>query len=125
MQFYPIVIFSQETQPASAATELMSPRRIEYQGVIKDQLAGVLSSKVLSYGTKPPLLREALKIFYGPGKSLYSTKKFGRRIPQEPEKKFDAPNIINDYYLNLVDWSTNNNLAVALGAEVFIWNAVT
>ena len=115
----------QESKPSSVTTDLMSPRRREYQGVIKDQLAGELSSKVLAYQTKPPMPREALKIFYRSGKSLYSTKKFGRRIPKEAVKKLDAPDIINDYYLNLMDWSSNNHLAVALGAEVYIWNAVT
>ena len=42
---------------------------------------------------------------------------------QVPERILDAPDIVNDYYLNLLDWSTNNLLAVALGAHVYLWNA--
>ena len=31
--------------------------------------------------------------------------------------------LVNDYYLNLLDWSADNRLAVALGADVYLWNA--
>ena len=37
----------------------------------------------------------------------------------------DAPNLNDDFYLNLVDWSSSNILAVALDQSVFIWNALT
>jgi WD40 repeat protein len=37
----------------------------------------------------------------------------------------DAPNLCDDFYLNLVDWSAANQLAVALGNSVYIWNANT
>ena len=42
-----------------------------------------------------------------------------------PERILDAPDIVNDYYLNLVDWSSSNLLAVALGAHIYLWNAGT
>ena len=37
----------------------------------------------------------------------------------------DAPALQDDFYLNLVDWSSNNILAVGLGACVYLWNANT
>lgn len=37
----------------------------------------------------------------------------------------DAPSLSDDFYLNLVDWSQTNILAVALGQAVYIWNACT
>lgn len=37
----------------------------------------------------------------------------------------DAPDIINDYYLNLLDWSSDNIVTVALGPSVYLWNAGT
>ena len=114
---------------ASATAELMSPTKREYQRVIKENLAGELSSKVLSYQNKPPgppdSHSNSLKILYSSGKSQQNTKKVARHIPQTPERILDAPDIINDYYLNLVDWSSNNHLAVALGAHVYLWNAAT
>lgn len=48
-----------------------------------------------------------------------------RKIPTQPYKVLDAPNLSDDFYLNLVDWSSSNILAVALGQAVYIWNACT
>ncbi|PZC84082.1 hypothetical protein B5X24_HaOG205804 [Helicoverpa armigera] len=44
---------------------------------------------------------------------------------QAPDRILDAPDILDDYYLNLVDWSLSNILAVALGNSVYLWNAAT
>ena len=37
----------------------------------------------------------------------------------------DAPSLADDYYLNLVDWSAQNVLAVGLGTCVYLWSACT
>ncbi|KAJ3211519.1 ubiquitin-protein transferase activating protein [Entophlyctis luteolus] len=42
-----------------------------------------------------------------------------------PERVLDAPGIVDDYYLNLLDWSKDNNLAVALEGTVYVWNGDT
>lgn len=57
--------------------------------------------------------------------STASPKKSTRKIAKIPYKVLDAPNLADDYYLNLVDWSSNNNLAVALESSVFLWSAHT
>jgi cell division cycle protein 20 (cofactor of APC complex) len=46
-----------------------------------------------------------------------------RQIASSPEKILDAPDMINDFYLHLMDWSSLNHMAVALSAGVYIWNA--
>ena len=48
-----------------------------------------------------------------------------RCIPQFPEKILDAPDLVDDYYLNLLDWSQDNILAVCLAQTVYLWNAVS
>ena len=48
-----------------------------------------------------------------------------RKIATQPYKVLDAPNLSDDFYLTLVDWSHTNILAVALGSAVYIWNACT
>lgn len=48
-----------------------------------------------------------------------------RFIPKSPDKILDAPDLVDDYYLNLLDWSKSNILAVALRHCVFLWNAST
>lgn len=42
-----------------------------------------------------------------------------------PTKILDAPALADDYYLNLLDWSVDNLLAVGLGRNVWVWNAVS
>ncbi|KAL2940463.1 Protein FIZZY-RELATED 3 [Bienertia sinuspersici] len=46
-----------------------------------------------------------------------------RKVPKTPHKVLDAPSLQDDFYLNLVDWSSQNLLAVGLGTCVYLWNA--
>lgn len=46
-----------------------------------------------------------------------------RRIPCQPARILDAPDLVDDYYLNLISWSADNILAVALAHCVYLWNA--
>lgn len=50
-------------------------------------------------------------------------KKRQRKIAKIPYKVLDAPALQDDFYLNLVDWSPQNNLAVGLSNCVYIWSA--
>ncbi|KAI8611906.1 WD40-repeat-containing domain protein, partial [Chytriomyces sp. MP71] len=45
-----------------------------------------------------------------------------RRIGTAPIRVLDAPGLADDYYLNLIDWSSGNDLAVALEGTVYVWN---
>jgi len=54
-----------------------------------------------------------------------SPRKVNRKIARTPYKVLDAPSLQDDYYLNLVDWSSTNVLAVALGTSVYLWSACT
>lgn len=40
-------------------------------------------------------------------------------------KILDAPDLKDDFYLNLIDWGSNDILAVGLGTSVYLWNAET
>jgi cell division cycle protein 20 (cofactor of APC complex) len=46
-----------------------------------------------------------------------------RKIPSQPCRILDAPDLVDDYYLNLISWSADNILAVALAHCVYLWNA--
>ena len=35
----------------------------------------------------------------------------------------DAPDLVDDYYLNLLDWGSSNVLLIALGNTVYLWDA--
>lgn len=48
-----------------------------------------------------------------------------RMISPNPEKILDAPGLKDDYYLNLMDWGFNNQLAIALDRELYLMNYLT
>ena len=54
---------------------------------------------------------------------LKSPRKPQRKVPKNPYKVLDAPELQDDFYLNLVDWSSQNILSVGLSACVYLWNA--
>jgi len=46
-----------------------------------------------------------------------------RKIQRTPVRVMDAPDMQDDFYCNLIDWSSTDDLAVALGSSVYCWNA--
>ena len=48
---------------------------------------------------------------------------FCMTMQQTSEMTLDAPDIIDDYCLNLMDWSSSNVLALALENTVYLWDA--
>lgn len=48
-----------------------------------------------------------------------------RKVSKMPFKVLDAPHLQDDFYLNLVDWSSTNLLAVGLSRAVYIYSAAT
>lgn len=55
----------------------------------------------------------------------YIADQTGRTISTTPERILDAPELIDDYYLNLIDWGSKHTLAVALGASIYLWDDIT
>ncbi|GBE83646.1 WD repeat-containing protein [Sparassis crispa] len=95
-----------------------------------------LNRRVLSYHEPPPasssdpLLAQAREfarpLYARPGalpNSTSSTTSKGRKIATQPERVLDAPGMVDDFYLNLVAWSSLNILAVALAENTYIWRA--
>ena len=42
---------------------------------------------------------------------------------KSPERMLDAPGLVDDYCLNLLDWGSANVLSIALGNTVYLWDA--
>ncbi|KAF7972063.1 hypothetical protein HWV62_19215 [Athelia sp. TMB] len=101
--------------------------------------AGVpLNRRVLAYHEAPPtasadpalaLQRELARPLYArPGALPSSTGAVtskARKIPTQPERVLDAPGMVDDFYLNLLSWSAQNVVAVALGEATYVWRADT
>lgn len=56
---------------------------------------------------------------------LRSPRKTVRKISKTPFKVLDAPELQDDFYLNLVDWSVLNVVCVGLSHCVYLWSAHT
>lgn len=112
----------------------VSPSKEEY----KKQLAGNLlkdsnivdkNSRILAFKSKPPPPPEGfernVRLLYSENVQVGAVKrsKAFRHIPQSAERTLDAPELLDDYYLNLLDWSSQNVVAVALGNTVYLWHA--
>jgi hypothetical protein len=71
---------------------------------------GNAQNTTFNYINKMRNLGEKSELFSKNNKNLTE-----RIISKTPERILDAPNLIDDYYLNLLDWSKNNVVAVGLG----------
>lgn len=56
-------------------------------------------------------------------KLLLSPTKKPRAIAKVPYRVLDAPDLVDDFYLNLLDWGSQDVLGVGLGSSVYLWNA--
>ena len=56
---------------------------------------------------------------------LLSPRKAPRAVSKVPFKVLDAPELADDFYLNLVDWGSSNILGVGLGQCVYMWNSAS
>lgn len=77
------------------------------------------SKNALSEGTIPTLTKKSSLEF---ADELVASNSKKRKFAKLPCKVLDAPALQDDYYLNLIDWSNQNFLAVGLSSSVYLWN---
>ncbi|XP_020638845.1 cell division cycle protein 20 homolog isoform X1 [Pogona vitticeps] len=105
-----------------------TPTKKEHQKAWAMNLNGydVEEAKILRLSGKrlnaPEGYQNNLKVLYSQKSTPGSTRKNGRYIASMSDRILDAPDIRNDYYLNLIDWSSLNFLAVVLDKTVYLWN---
>lgn len=71
----------------------------------------------------PGYVSSHLRGFSEENQGILSPSKFNRNISKSPFKVLDAPGLQDDFYLNVVDWSTQGILAVGLGSTIYLWSA--
>ncbi|KAI5312008.1 hypothetical protein L3X38_041181 [Prunus dulcis] len=76
--------------------------------------------------------KENLAMVSSPSKDAYRKQlaedkpaKLWRHIPQTSDITLDAPDLVDDYYLNLLDWGSSNVLAIALATTIYLWDATS
>lgn len=85
-----------------------------------------LDAKILQMKIKAPETKEgevATKMMYTKTKPTPAKFKSTRHVPSVPDKILDAPEIVDDYYLNILDWGKNGLIAVPLHNAVYLWNS--
>lgn len=124
-----------ESLDQSIDTSMMSNRDdtdSDYSRLLQQELQpdDLNNSRVLAFKKKAPEAKDgyqnSLKILYsqqtGAKKEVVKPT---RHIPSAPVRILDAPDVLDDYYLNLLSWSSTNTLAVALSQAVYLWDAST
>ncbi|KAL6509196.1 hypothetical protein OROGR_022506 [Orobanche gracilis] len=99
-----------------------SPSREAY----RKQLAETFNmnrTRILAFKNKPPTQVEAIPNDFSSVACQVKPVKPRRHIPQTSERTLDAPDLMDDYYLNLLDWGSSNVLSIALGSTVYLWDA--
>ncbi|KAH7554210.1 hypothetical protein JRO89_XS12G0135100 [Xanthoceras sorbifolium] len=100
-----------------------SPSREAYHKRLAEAL-NMNRSRILAFKNKPATVIDPFpKEFFS--SSVHQTKpaKPQRYIPKSSERTLDAPDIQDNFYLNLLDWGSANVLAIALDNTVFLYNA--
>jgi len=105
--------------PATKPLSLMTSDGTSVKVLAQELFEGPLQNKVLRFG-RPPLqpvvpvaafqtnLRES---YLANCNAAAAGRRTRRYISQSPERILDAPELVNDFYLNLLDWSCDNILA--------------
>ncbi|KLP13810.1 cell cycle protein p55cdc [Fusarium fujikuroi] len=104
-----------------------SPNTVAYQDSLANACGVSLNTRILEFkpaapeSSKPIDLRQQ---YNRPLKSTTSSSaQLRRRIATAPERVLDAPGLVDDYYLNLLDWSSGNQVAIGLERNVYVWSA--
>jgi len=110
-------------------TDNLSTTQLERRRLLEENLnvGNVTDSRILSFKSKAPAAKDGysnnMKILYSAGKPQAPKASNTRQVPSTAEKILDAPDMMNDFYLHLIDWSSLNHMAVALNGGLYIWNA--
>ena len=103
-----------------------SPNTVAYQDSLANACGMNVNTRILQFKPAPPESSKPIDLrqqYNRPLKAANSAAQFRRRIATAPERVLDAPGLIDDYYLNLLDWSSGNQVAIGLERNVYVWTA--
>ncbi|TDZ20386.1 WD repeat-containing protein slp1 [Colletotrichum orbiculare MAFF 240422] len=115
----------EEEEPATYSRP--SPNTVAYQDSLANACGVNLNTRILQFKPAPPESSKPIDLrqqYNRPLKPATATSaQFRRRVATAPERVLDAPGLIDDYYLNLLDWSSGNQVAIGLERNVYVWSA--
>ncbi|ORE21008.1 WD40 repeat-like protein [Rhizopus microsporus] len=114
-------VLMSKTQPTSYFDIVGSK---SYQEQVANACGIYPDKRILRYGpAPPPTAKVDITKNTQPTLNTSTSSSVKRHIITSPEKILDAPYMIDDYYLNVLDWSCHNVVAVGLGKSVYLWSA--
>jgi cell division cycle 20, cofactor of APC complex len=104
-----------------------SPTSVAYQDSLASACGVSLNTRILAFKPAPPESSKPIDLRSQYNRPLKpanaASAQFRRRVPTAPERVLDAPGLVDDYYLNLLDWSSGNQVAIGLERNVYVWSA--
>jgi cell division cycle protein 20 (cofactor of APC complex) len=104
-----------------------SPNTVAYQDSLASACGVSLNQRILAFKPAPPESSKPVDLrsqYNRPLKNANAASaQFRRRVATAPERVLDAPGLVDDYYLNLLDWSSGNQVAIGLERNVYVWSA--
>ena len=102
------------------------PDTLAYQSSLASACGISLNTRILAFKPAPPESSKPIDLrsqYNRPLKSAAASTQFRRRVLTAPERVLDAPGLVDDYYLNLLDWSSGNQVAIGLERNLYVWSA--
>ena len=111
-----------QTMPPQHQDMNASPAKEEYKRTLASKLfqdVPLHDQRILAFSGRQPQqsTEPPLRLLYNANReAAMQPRKHTRHIPQSPERILDAPDLLDDYYLNLLDWNAQNILGAAHSA---------
>ncbi|KAG9442422.1 hypothetical protein H6P81_018276 [Aristolochia fimbriata] len=107
-----------ESRKKKEEETLVSPHTEAYRKRLAETL-NMNRTRILAFKTKPPT--PVTSVFEETFWECEAAKPV-RHIRTTCDRILDVPDLMNYYYLNLLDWSSSNVVAVGLGDTVLLWD---
>jgi len=104
-----------------------NPDSTAYESSLASACGISTNQRILEFKPAPPESSKPIDLrsqYNRPLKAANAqSAQFRRRVQSAPERVLDAPGLVDDYYLNLLDWSSGNQVAIGLERNVYVWSA--
>lgn len=116
-----------EDEESSSSYTKPAPDAVAYESSLANACGVNLNTRILAFKPPPPESSKPIDLRAQYNRPLKASKpnsaQFRRRVQTAPERVLDAPGLLDDYYLNLLDWSSGNQVAIGLERNVYVWSA--
>ncbi|XP_065841263.1 cell division cycle protein 20 homolog [Oscarella lobularis] len=99
--------------------------KTDFQRHVEKHFGVPTETKIMCYTGQRVNPKEKCTFLHSVTKSRLMKTSSSRHIPKKAERTLDAPDLRDDYYLNILDWSSTNVISIALDNVIYLWNAET